>query len=228
MFPVLEMVDLVLTRKESVSACREALDNVGERFTDPIDPSVCSYVVVNKQEGIHAPRIDGTKDSDQYGALMADGSLHSGTYILAEKEDPGPSGEPQISRDEHEGEEEDEGTESERAAVLHSHRQGPTPCREKVLYYGSRVVIVGLASAIAILVPQFEYLMSLVGSLGASFLAFIAPGVLALRVLREPDQRSPPLLDAILYILLIVFGLVGGIIGTIASLSGLATHQDQC
>ena len=59
-------------------------------------------------------------------------------------------------------------------------------------------------------------------------MAFIAPGILAFNVLREPGEQYPPIRDSILYFSLVAFGVVGGIIGTAASLSGLAKHQDQC
>lgn len=59
---------------------------------------------------------------------------------------------------------------------------------------------------------------------GASFLAFVIPGLLAL--------RSPGMADSagktVICVLLILLGLVGGGIGASYSLLNLITGQSQC
>lgn len=59
---------------------------------------------------------------------------------------------------------------------------------------------------------------------GASFLAFIIPGLLALRTPGMVRNHK----DAIGYVLLMVVGLVGGGIGSSYSLKSLIRGDSQC
>lgn len=59
---------------------------------------------------------------------------------------------------------------------------------------------------------------------GASFLAFIIPGLLALRT---PGMVKGPG-DTMAYVLLMIVGLVGGGIGSSYSLKSLIRGESQC
>jgi hypothetical protein len=92
---------------------------------------------------------------------------------------------------------------------------------EGLRFVAIRVVVVGLSSLIAIVLPEFELVVALVGSLGASFLAFIIPGLLALKVL--PQASS-----AVAYIFLIVFGVMGGGFGAGIAIKDIVRKTSQC
>ena len=83
---------------------------------------------------------------------MVPESSSDSRYIFGDKSDGGSAGE----------DDEEEEIEMDRVLVLPK-PQGVTSWRKTSLtYYGSRVLVVGTASTIAILVPQFEYLVSVV------------------------------------------------------------------
>jgi hypothetical protein len=89
-----------------------------------------------------------------------------------------------------------------------------------------RAAVVALSSSIAYFLPQFELVVALVGSLGASMLAFVVPALLGLRVLLPHSRR--PGADVACYVGLLLFGVVGGGLGTYFALLALVTGRDQC
>lgn len=99
----------------------------------------------------------------------------------------------------------------------HYSRRRPLP------YLGSRAAAVLLASLAAHLLPEFELVVAFVGGLGASLLAFVVPGLLALRCY----PRAPPVRRAG-FVGLVVFGVVGGGLGAGYALRDMVRGQSQC
>lgn len=91
------------------------------------------------------------------------------------------------------------------------------------LYLGTRAGTVLLASLIAFLLPEFELIVAFSGSLGASLLAFVVPGLLALRVYPSASSR-----ERAAYVALIVFGVLGGGIGAAYALKAIVQGDSQC
>ena len=91
-------------------------------------------------------------------------------------------------------------------------------------YVGVRMGVVLFSSVVAYLVPEFELLVALVGSIGAGMLAFIMPGVLGWTMYRETATRR----EKGGYGCLIAFGVVGGGIGAGYALHDLIYGQSQC
>ena len=96
--------------------------------------------------------------------------------------------------------------------------------RRAAIYIGVRVGVVLLASVVAYLLPEFELLVALVGSIGAGMLAFTVPGILGLVMYGETAtgrERGG-------YGCLIAFGVVGGGVGASYALHDLIYGQSQC
>lgn len=91
-------------------------------------------------------------------------------------------------------------------------------------YVGLRVGMVFLVSAIAYVLPEFELLVALVGSIGASMLAFVIPGVLGWAMYGQ----SASALQKGRYVFLVLFGVVGGTIGASYALHDLVHGHSQC
>ena len=96
--------------------------------------------------------------------------------------------------------------------------------RRAAIYVGVRVGVVLLASVVAYLLPEFELLVALVGSIGAGMLAFIVPGILGLVMYGGTATRR----EKGGYGCLIAFGVVGGGIGASYALHDLIYGQSQC
>jgi len=96
--------------------------------------------------------------------------------------------------------------------------------RRAAIYVGVRVGVVLLASVVAYLLPEFELLVALVGSIGAGMLAFIVPGILGLAMYRGTATRR----EKGGYGCLIAFGVVGGGVGASYALHDLIYGQSQC
>lgn len=91
-------------------------------------------------------------------------------------------------------------------------------------YLGVRVGVVLFTSIVAYLLPEFELLVALVGSIGAGMLAFIMPGILGWAMYKETATRK----EKGRYGCLIAFGVVGGVIGAGHALHDLIYGQSQC
>jgi len=79
-----------------------------------------------------------------------------------------------------------------------------------------RLLIVISTAVFAWLLPSFHSIVSLVGSFGSAFLAFILPPWLFLAAMKRND-KLPSLAFRLLLYLLVVFGIAGGVVGTFYS-----------
>jgi hypothetical protein len=95
--------------------------------------------------------------------------------------------------------------------------------RRPLLYLSTRAGAVLLASLVAFLLPEFELVVAFIGSLGASALAFVFPGVLAWQAYPRATVGGKVAFGG-----LVVFGVVGGGVGAGYALKAIIRGESQC
>ena len=88
-----------------------------------------------------------------------------------------------------------------------------------------RPLCVVATAVIAALVPNFGLFASFVGSLGCAFLAFVLPVTLHYNLFKEDGVSVPKL---VLSGAILVFGIVGGVVGVITSVEDMIHAPPPC
>ncbi len=212
MYPVLELVDVRLSHHINNS-------RFSTTTTDLPSPDTASGGTDGRPL-LSAPDADadaGDGDGDHDGGK---GSCGSGNYGAL------PSPPPSHEKGERGGSGSSSSSSSSSSSRIRSWLlPGPTHYgrRRPLVYLGARLGVVLLASLLAFLLPEFELVVAFVGSLGASALAFVVPGLLAWRCYPRAARRQKAQ-----FLGLVVFGVVGGGVGASYALRAMVGGESHC
>ena len=219
LFPVLELVDVRLSEPASHRSGRYNL------FPSFASSSSSSSPASDAHAGGRTPLLLGPeRDAD------GDGEDHAVQPSTSPAAAPPPRRQPHPPKHDGYGALQSPQTQTAAAHTVGPRHQSwllPPPGhysrRRPLVYLGSRAAAVLLAALVAHLLPEFELIVAFVGSLGASILAFVVPGLLALRCFprASPGQRAG-------FVGLVVFGVAGGGIGAGYAVRDMIRGRSQC
>ena len=86
-----------------------------------------------------------------------------------------------------------------------------------------RSLLVSITAIVAVIVPNFALLIGLIGSAGSAAISFVLPGLFHLKVHKGNLTIRERLVDYAI----ILFGLVGGLVGTVQTISSMTKVDDE-